>query len=502
MINIYLNNTSFAYLYFNNDKEKIELYKIILKECRVFEPNSKFVKSFRNGSWDGYYNFFNIIAENPQKFHFQIHIGYLKNVILNLENIGLEYKINNKLYKLKELDINSLIYNLKLPFKPYEHQIEALNFINTNRDIPLYLFKSATGSGKSLIIYMLIEYFKKQSLNNTLILVPTKDLVQQLAGDFKTYGYKGDLNLIDGNSKEKVIKKGINISTWQSANNINKSYFKDIDNLIIDEAHTATADILKSIILNSNNVKVKVGLTATIPIEIKEKHTLLGLFYYQKTLITNNDLINKKMATPTKVINVFLQYPKKTFNKYKDEIEYITNNIYRNIYVANFILKLKTKHNAVVLYRTNEYAKMLSKLLVYLSNKNLDYKNINIVFKNSEIKEDMINILVDKFSYEKVIKKDEYKDLDIRFIGDFKILVFGGFVSTKMRKYILDILNTKDDYIVLGNWGIMKAGINIKSLRYLVLAQSLKSYISIIQAIGRVMRLYNCLLYTSPSPRD
>ena len=47
------------------------------------------------------------------------------------------------------------------------------------------LLLSPTASGKSLIIYLLARYYNKK----TVIIVPTTSLVEQLCGDFDSYGW-------------------------------------------------------------------------------------------------------------------------------------------------------------------------------------------------------------------------------------------------------------------------------------------------------------------------
>ena len=50
------------------------------------------------------------------------------------------------------------------------------------------IIQSPTGSGKSLIIYLIADLLAT-TFSKTLIVVPTIGLVEQMAGDFVSYGY-------------------------------------------------------------------------------------------------------------------------------------------------------------------------------------------------------------------------------------------------------------------------------------------------------------------------
>ena len=130
--------------------------------------------------------------------------------------------------------------------QPRDYQLDA--FVHAVRERRSLLL-SPTASGKSFIIYLLVRYYAKR----TLIIVPTTSLVSQLASDFADYGFDSDKfvhRVFSG--KDKVSKRPITISTWQSIYKLHKDYFSQFDVIIGDEAHLFKAD-RKSTRLNSSH---------------------------------------------------------------------------------------------------------------------------------------------------------------------------------------------------------------------------------------------------------
>jgi superfamily II DNA or RNA helicase len=70
--------------------------------------------------------------------------------------------------KISREDFLEFIKSLKIPFEPYDYQINAaLDSINNKR----LLIRSATGSGKSLIIYLIFRYMYKNDVKCVLVCI-------------------------------------------------------------------------------------------------------------------------------------------------------------------------------------------------------------------------------------------------------------------------------------------------------------------------------------------
>ena len=110
--------------------------------------------------------------------------------------------------------------DLKLPFKPYDFQMQALKTCLTNTRC---LIKMCTGSGKSLVIAMLAHILVRSGYKG-LLLVPNINLLEQFKSDIKSYNLDflyNNLELLGGGSRP-TYEKPLLISTWQSLVNIDK----------------------------------------------------------------------------------------------------------------------------------------------------------------------------------------------------------------------------------------------------------------------------------------
>jgi hypothetical protein len=116
---------------------------------------------------------------------------------------------------------------LTLDIRPYQMSA-ILNALNTGRQLML----SPTGSGKSMIIYMICRMIEKK----TLIIVPTTALVEQMSSDFADYGYDSDANVHKiYYGKDRQTEKMITVTTWQTLAKQPEDYFKQFEVVIGDE---------------------------------------------------------------------------------------------------------------------------------------------------------------------------------------------------------------------------------------------------------------------------
>ena len=134
----------------------------------------------RNKFWDGKIRLFNAQTK-------RIYSGLLPHVQKFCDerdyNLEIDPAYADQEFSLQEA--KQFASKLDLPFEIRDYQLDAFaHAIKKKRALML----SPTASGKSLIIYLLAAYLSKK----TLIVVPTISLVQQMAGDFKSYGYQGE----------------------------------------------------------------------------------------------------------------------------------------------------------------------------------------------------------------------------------------------------------------------------------------------------------------------
>ncbi len=397
-------------------------------------PGMQFMPAVRNKVWDGKIRLFNPMTK-------RLYSGLLPHVQRFCAerdyNLVVSSDFDADEFSLHEAQV--FIDSLGLKLTPRDYQIAAFAHAVKNRRAVLL---SPTASGKSLIIYLLTQYFKKK----TLLIVPTVSLVQQMNGDFKDYGYEGECHLITA-GVDKESEEDIVISTWQSIYKMPKKWFQQFDVIIGDEAHQFKAKSLTSIMTKMDTTKYRFGFTGTLDDAITHKLVLEGLFGGVEKVTTTAALIEAGTLADFKVKCIALQYPdeiKKAHakDKYQEEVEFLVLNEARNKFIRNLALSLKG--NTLLLYNfVDKHGKPLYRDIKNAIDKSVDKRNIYFV---------------------------------------------SGEVKGSEREEIRHIVETQNDAIIVASYGTFSTGINIKQLNNIVFCSPSKSRIRVMQSIGRGLR--------------
>ena len=157
-----------------------------LTEFFTFEvPGAKFMPQFKNRMWDGKIRLFSPATG-------QIYVGLLSYIKNYCSRNGIDYTLSDEVEDERNVErtvVSGFVKSLKpksggKSLKVRDYQIDAVHHaVSRHRALLL----SPTASGKSLIIYSLVRYYKMMGLR-TLILVPTTSLVEQMYTDFEDYG--------------------------------------------------------------------------------------------------------------------------------------------------------------------------------------------------------------------------------------------------------------------------------------------------------------------------
>jgi superfamily II DNA or RNA helicase len=416
---------------------------------RAKMPNLEYNTRYQMGKIDGYQRFYDI-KKYKNGWLIRCGKGFKKLLQKNLSFDKID--IQDSYFSAKE-GVEFLKEVIPtLPFKPYNHQLKSfLGFVSQNE----HLAKLSTGAGKSLLLYLTSLFFMKHN-KKCLIVVPTIMLVNQLYSDFKDYNASDDfldsIKLIGGDFKDKTLDKPIVISTWQSLSKT-KNY-ESYDAVIVDEAHTATADILQNIL--QSNIPMKFGCTGTIPIEMIDYKTLEQIFGEPYSYITARELIDMGLLTDTTIYGLYLKH-KKGFKglssklKYNDEIEYLSTNKQRTNFLTKFLKNLNGV--SVGLFHRTDYGVSMYKAITGID-----------LGDGSKIRNDF----------------ELQKKLNVFFID--------GKTNPKIREKIRKYLETIPDTLLIAQTNVLSTGVNIKRLKNIVMLQSNKSFTTVIQLLGRVMR--------------
>ena len=424
-------------VYLHVDAEVYVYYE--LADQFTFEvPGAKFSPAYKNKYWDGKIRLF-----NTQKG--EIYIGLLDRIVQFCKDHGYTYEfIESKYYGLP-FEVNEMIskegvkdYMTAISkYKPRDYQIEGVyDALRHNRRLLL----SPTASGKSLMIYSIVRYFVEQR-KNTLIVVPTTSLVEQMYKDFSDYGWDvGSYCHKIYAGKERETESQVIITTWQSIYKLPRKYFERFNVVVGDEAHQFKSKSLVSIMTKLGDAKYRFGFTGTLDGSETHKWVLEGLFGPSYKIIKTDELMKQGHLATLDINVLLLKHPPTKFNTFEEEIQYIINHSRRNKFIRNLALDLKG--NTLILFaRVEGHGEPLYELI-----------NNNNVIENRRV-----------------------------------FFIHGG-VDTEDREKVREITETENNAIIVASYGTFSTGINIKNLHNVIFASPSKSRIRNLQSIGRVLR--------------
>lgn len=409
-----------------------------------FVPGYKFMPAFKNRIWDGKIRLFNQMTG-------ELNAGLYSYLVLFCIERQYELIVENSKHGLPgsrdtiDADIfNRFTEQLSLPYVIRDYQYTAvLHALTHNRAVLL----SPTGSGKSLIIYIIAAYFLQQlsDKEKILIIVPTTSLVEQIYSDFKEYGMNVDSEVHKIYSgKDKITDKRVIVSTWQSIYKFPKVWFEQFGMVVGDECHGFKSKSLSSIMNKATKARYRFGTTGTLDGTQTHKLVLEGLFGPVFQVTKTKKLQDNDTLAPLDIKVLMLKYDsavRENFGKrtYQDEIDFIIKHERRNKLIRN--LALDRKGNTLVLFhRVDAHGKVL------------------------------FDLIKDKADPER------------------KIFFVAGETDTSDREAIRRIVEKQKDAIIVASMGTFSTGINIRNLHNIIFASPSKSQIKVLQSIGRGLR--------------
>ena len=210
-------------------------------------------------------------------------------------------------------------------------------------------------------------------------------------------------------------------------------FLEGVSTVIVDEVHQAKAEVLKNLLTrNLRNAPIRWGLTGTVPkekFEFESIHASLGPVIGE---ITAKELQDKGVLSQCHV-NIVQLMDTVAHSNYQEELKYLTTNTKRIEYIGKLLNSVKESGNTLILVDRISAGEMLQELIP------------GSVFVK----------------------------------GDVKL---------KDRKDAYDDINTGDNQVVIATYGVAAVGINIPRIFNLVLIEPGKSFVRVIQSIGRGVR--------------
>ena len=424
-------------------------------------PGYQFMPAYKRGTWDG-----KIRLLNPRTG--EVYSGLADKVkewteVSEYNFIPESTSFENAPTELDDIDFDEFgqfLVDLNLHsggerITPYDYQLKAIYEALTNKQ---RLLISPTASGKSLIIYIILRWLQRHSDERIAIVVPTTALVKQMIGDFADYSqYDDSWNVKDHchgvmSGTQKVTKHQITVTTWQSFAKFPTKSYKEYGAIIGDEAHTFTAKSLTTIMEKLVNAYYRIGTTGTLKDSKVHSMVLEGLFGRIVRVTDTRTMIDQGRASELDIKVCRLRYSKNTKSilmkdpknagrkkpSYESEIRFINSHEWRNNFIANLALNLDG--NTIVLY------------------KNLDHG---------------------KDIYDKIMAKAHEKR---------KVFLINGKTDTEDRDAVRAIVEKEKNAIIVASLGTFSTGVNIKNIHNIIFGSPTKSFIKVMQSIGRGLR--------------
>jgi len=419
----------------------VDVRRKIANKLKFQVPYARYLPQYKLGRWDGKIGFFGL-GGNGFVNHLDVIINLLHQNGVEIdevedqrEKVDLAFTTVDKDYlKDKVWPKGHVAEGQNIELRDY--QVEVINnFLKT----PQSLQEVATGAGKTIITACLSKIC--EPLGRTLVIVPNKGLVTQTEDDYKIVGL--DVGVYFGDRKE--LNKTHTICTWQSLNVLDKKtkdgeakitlsdFLQGVKTVIIDEVHQAKAEVLKKLLTQHlNHAPIRWGLTGTVPKEQFEFQAILAGIGPVINQISAKELQEKGVLSNCHV-NIVQMIDTLVHKNYQEELKFLVTNSVRVGYIAKLIDKISQSGNTLVLVDRITAGEKLQELIP------------NSTFIRGETK------LQDR--------KDQY-----------------------------DEISDSDNKVLIATYGVASVGINIPRIFNLVLIEPGKSFIRVIQSIGRGIR--------------
>ena len=405
-------------------------------------PYARYLPAVRLGRWDGKVAFFQLGGSSYTNLLPEI-IPVLEELNYDIElNDQREYRTNFNFERVTEESYGHLTWPeghvvAGEPIKLRDYQVDTINKFLEN---PQSIQEIATGAGKTLITAVLSN--KVEPYGRSIVIVPNKSLVTQTEEDYINMGL--DVGVFFGDRKE--FGKTHTICTWQSLNILLKKtknaeapisigeFLEDVVCIMVDEVHMAKADVLKTLLTGvMAHIPIRWGLTGTIPkenFEWKSLHVSLGDVTAR---IKASELQDQGVLAKCHVNVVQLQ-DFGDHGNYQQELKYLLTNADRLKYMSKLFNKISESGNTLIL--------------------------VDRIGAGNEL---------------------------VELLGDRAVFVSGATKSAD-RKTEYDEIADVDGKIIVATYGVAAVGINIPRIFNLVLLEPGKSFVRVIQSIGRGIR--------------
>lgn len=437
--------------FLNYSYAKVDCENGVFMELRNYfcfdVDGARFNKKYLYSSWDGKIR----LLESDGRLPIGL-VGILEKYCA--EN-DLEIEVDERLAPVHHMSREEFdtwlsgfeIYSGDTKITPHWYQADSVfEAINGNRRT----LNLPTSAGKSLIACLLARWYLENYEGKVLILVPTTALVQQMIDDFNDYRLI-PANMCHGimSGTKKHTDRPVVVSTWQSACKMPSDWFDQFGFVNVDECHLATAKELGGIVQSMRDCQFKIGMSGSLRDGKANVLQYIGMFGHVFRPVTTRQLIDEGQVSDIRINSIFLRYQDHETVAvraldYQGEIAFINGHVKRNAWICRLAIKLakEKNENTLVLFKEKKHGKWL-------------YEAIKA--KYGEGAED-------------------------------KVVYISGDTKTDSRIKMRSDVENDTGMIIVASFGVLSTGISIKRLHHAIFARPIKSKITVIQSVGRLLR--------------
>jgi superfamily II DNA or RNA helicase len=406
-------------------------------------PYARYLPAVRLGRWDGKVSYFQLGGST--------YVNLLPEIIPILEKFNYDIDLDDQrdyttTFEFAQVTEDSYRHiawpkghpAAGEPMKLRDYQVEIINNFLAN---PQCLQEVATGAGKTIMTAALSDAVTVYG--RSIVIVPNKSLVTQTEKDYINMGL--DVGVYFGDRKEWGRQH--TICTWQSLNVLLKNtkngvteddctigeFLEGVICVIVDEVHMAKADALKTLLTGvMSRIPIRWGLTGTIPKEKFESVSLLVSLGPVISKLSASELQSQGVLAQCHV-NIVQLEDHAEFTNYQSELKYLLEESDRLKTIADLVRQVNATGNTLV--------------------------------------------LVDRIAAGQALVEQLQ---DAVFVS--------GSTKAKDRQDEYDEVAVADGKIIVATYGVAAVGINIPRIFNLVLIEPGKSFVRVIQSIGRGIR--------------
>jgi len=420
----------------------LDVRKALVNAFKYENPAARYMPAVRLGRWDGKVAYFQLggstytnllpeIIPILEKFNYDIELDDQRDYSVSFDFMPVEeHRWAHKVWPKGHPAAGQ-------PVMVRDYQVEIVNNFLEN---PQCIQEIATGAGKTIMTATLSA--SVEPYGRSIIIVPNKSLVEQTEADYVNLGL--DVGVYFGDRKD--FGKTHTICTWQSLNILLKNtntgiadftindFIEDVVCVIVDEVHMAKADALKTLLTGvMAKIPLRWGLTGTVPKEKFESQALLVSLGPVVGKLSANELQQQGVLAQCHVNIVQLQ-DHVEYSNYQSELKYLLEESGRLDTMATLIQKVNETGNTLVL--------------------------VDRVAAGHEL---------------------------VNRLGERAVFVSGATKGTTRKAEYAEVAESSDK-IIVATYGVAAVGINIPRIFNLVLVEPGKSFVRVIQSIGRGIR--------------